>query len=182
MRGQLQSLREVIDPCLNSTLDQFVTQLPPQSLKFPTPQWPSLARFPTVLHWALFEQWNAYILTGLYRATWNHPKGVSSFLIWKILLQKNRNNSLLRSLGSLNMPNLHEGQAAVHLHPLISEEVAEVDKEVSLSEDGKQNPYRIHGAMVHVAEVVSWWFWCYYWYWRVSRLAQVCPRHQFPNW
>ena len=51
------------------------------------------------------------------------------------------------------MPNLHEGQAAVHLHPLISEEVAEVDKEVSLSEDGKQNPYRIHGAMVHVAEV-----------------------------
>ena len=51
------------------------------------------------------------------------------------------------------MPNLHEGQAAVHLHPLISEEVAEVDKEVSLSEDGKQNPYRIHGTMVHVAEV-----------------------------
>lgn len=66
------------------------------------------------------------------------PERCSTISNMKDHITEGQNNSLLESLDSLNMSSLHEGQSAVHLHPLIGEEVAEVDKEVYLSENSKQ--------------------------------------------
>lgn len=77
------------------------------------------------------------------------PERCSAMSNTKDLITEDQNISILESLGYLNVPNLHEEQSAVHLHPLIGKEVAEVDNEVSLSEYSKEE----HGS----ASVIRKW-------------------------